>query len=189
MGNIVSAIGSDIDSVVESVGKLVTDVSAAVAQLTSIAEGFAPKGADVYVVTLQDANDIDGALKNAMTGASSAASALFTSTWPSLTAAGVDNGVVQDYVAGGSVQCVVDQVTSDFTDWEIDADSKTAKEMANTIAQNVKAQMGTAGSAQGHYSINMNQQIDWTVAYGLFAIGSGKSGLVYAYTAAFSSGF
>ena len=103
--------------------------------------------------------------------------------WPDLTAAGADSGIVQGYVTGSSsVSCVVDRLTGEFTIWEIDADPTTIQGMANTIAQNVQAQMGAAGTAQGHHSLNMNQQINWVVAYGLFAVTPDNQGLVYAYT-------
>lgn len=198
MGKIISDIGSDINSVVDSVGKLVTDVSSAVGQLTTIASGFstppAPEKNQLlksteYVATLGDPEDINSALKSAMSAAQTKVSSVFSSTFSGVTAAGVDNGVVSDYVTGEGVSCVIKQMTQDFKNWQIDADNATIEGMANTIATQISAQIGIAGTSQGHHSINMNQQIDWAVAYGLFAMGNNQQGLVYAYTAALDSGF
>lgn len=199
MGNIVSTIGSDIDSVVTSVSKLVTDVGGAVKQLTSIASGFAapPAGqlsaalkSSPYAITLGDSGDIQTALKNAMNGAKARALSMFIAQFPGVTAAGQDMGVVKKYVSGTTdVPCVVDQMTNDFRTWEISTDPETIKGMAATIATNVNAQLGVAGAAQGHHSLNMNQKIDWVVAYGTFELSDNSQGLVYAYVAALESEF
>jgi hypothetical protein len=199
MGNIVSTIGSDIDSVVTSVSKLVTDVGGAVKQLSSIASGFAapPAGqlsaavkTSPYAITLGDPNDINSALKAAMNGAKAKAMSLFAAQFSGVTAAGQDMGVVSGYVSGTTdVPCVVGQMTNDFKIWEISTDPTTIQGMATTIATNVNAQLGMTGTAQGHHSLNMNEKIDWVVAYGIFEMGDNSQGLVYAYVAALDSGF
>lgn len=198
MGKVISTIGSDIDAVIGSVSTLVTDVTGAVGQLKSIAAGMAapvaPSTANFksspYVVSLGDPNDINSALKDAMQGAKAKATAVFKTTWPDMEPAGADNGVITGYVTtSGDVTCAAAQMTNDFKNWEINADSATVQGMANTIATQVNAQIGMAGSAQGHHSLNMNQKINWVVAYGIFAMGNNQNGLVYAYTAALDSGF
>jgi hypothetical protein len=199
MGKVISTIGSDIESVVGSVSSLVTDVASAVGQLTTIAAGFASPAVDQskhflnsspYVISLGDPNDINTALKTAMLAAKAKASALFATTFPGIDAAGADYGVISGYVTtSGNVTCAAQQMTTDFGDWEISTDQTTIQGMANTIASQVSAQMGMAGTAQGHHSLNMNEKIDWVVAYGIFTMGDNSSGLVYAYTAALDSGF
>lgn len=190
MGKIVSDVGSNLDSVVSGIAGLVTNVTQAVTQLNGVAQGFVTPQADRYVVSMSVPNDINGALKSAMTAALAKATAVFTKQWPDLTAAGADNGCVQAYVTGSSsVACVVDRLTSDFNTWEISADPTTIQQMANTIALNIQGQMGLAGSASGHHALNMNQSINWAVAYGLFQIDVNNQGLIYAYTAALDSGF
>jgi len=193
MGQIISSISGDIDKVVESIGKVVSDVTVATKQLTDITSSFAnnPKleGLDSFKVTQSDPSDIKTAIKTAMTAAQQKAHSFFTQRWSSIAPAGVDSGVVQDYVQGGNVQCVIDQMKIDFQDWEIDADSKARKIMARTIAEEIKAKMGVPGASHGIHSINMNQQINWTVTYGIFALGDDKQGLVYGFAAALDSDF
>ena len=199
MGKVISTIGSDIESVVGSVSSLVTDVGGAVTQLTSIAAGFASPPvapslhflkSSAYSISLGDPTDINTALKNAMLAAKAAAAGLFAKTFPGVEAAGADFGVISGYVTtSGDVTCAAQQMASDFANWEISTDPATIQGMANTIATQVNAQMGMAGTAQGHHSLNMNEKIDWVVAYGIFTMGDNSSGLVYAYTAALDSGF
>ena len=200
MGKIISDIGSDIGHVVDSVSKLVTDVGAAVEQLDAITAKFvapvdsasffpAPDAGPSFVVTRSDAEDINGALKEAMKAARKSALTAFKKQWPSVEPAGSDDGVVADYVAGGNAECAHKQMNQDFKNWEIDADPAATREMTSTLVSQISAQLGAAGNTQGHHSLNMNQQINWTLAYGLFTMGNDKQGLVYAYAAAMDSGF
>jgi len=201
MGNIVSDITSGIDGVVSSVTKGITDVGSAVTGLTSIASSLMSvvpvavmldspgRRMSSYTVTQSDANDLNSALKSAMGGALSAAKKMFASQFPNSSPAGFDNGVVMSYVSGQGVSCVVAQMTQDFQNWEIDADTDTIAGMAATIAQQISSQGGFAGTAQGHHNIDANQQINWAVAYGIFTTGLNQKGLVYAYTASLDGGF
>lgn len=196
MGKIISAIGSDINTVASSIGDLVTDVSTAIQQLTHIAEGFntpeelKPESSKrTFVISYSDPSDIDGAIKEAIKSAKSASQKLFEKTFPSISIAGTDAGVVQDYVQGGSFDCVIKQISNDFSNWEINVSSDVVNQISQTIAEQIQAQMGAGNSSAGHHHVNMNQVIDWTVSYGLFALGDNKQGLIYAYSAALDSGF
>lgn len=187
MGQFISAIVKSVEEIAEDIVSLVTDVGKTAGQLSGIINGFTPPA------LLANANLGDGtlndALKKAMDGAKNAAKQLFQTTYGSDTNPNIDNGVIQHYKENGDISTVINQMKQDFKNWGIPADSELLNSMAQTIMTEVKAKAGLAGSSHGVYSITTNQQLKWTVSYGLFAIGQDNQGLIYGFAAYFDSGW
>jgi hypothetical protein len=49
--------------------------------------------------------------------------------------------------------------------------------------------MGATGTAYGTHNVDMNESIDWVVAYGEFQITTNTRGLIYAFGAVWNSGW
>lgn len=197
MGNIVSAINSDITTVVKTVTEGITDVGAAVTSLKGITSSFllpaSPPQSQAgfhtsnYIVSSNSSDDVDSALKETIQMVKKGVNDTFKNTFKGSTAAGTDYGIVQAYVLGGGVACVAKQIEMVFDNWGINADSQTAQTMAETIAEEITAKAGGPGVAHGHHTIDGAQRINWAVGYGIFATGRDKKGLVYAFTASFDT--
>jgi len=191
MGCFVSTIAKDIDDVVSTVSTLVTDAGKTVEQLTSIASGLQPGApGPKFLDSLADAQDVNGAMKTTMNQAQAASKKLFEKDFSGVDIAGTDKGVVKDYCPDcGDDEAVIGQLKVVFKNKGLPLDPKPIAEMATTIREEVKAQMGVSGTASGHYNINTNQKIDWTVAYGMFEITPKSQGLIYAFSVALDGGF
>ncbi|QSO52090.1 hypothetical protein JZ785_25640 [Alicyclobacillus curvatus] len=195
MGQFVSALAKDIEAVSGSIAKLVTDAGQAVAQLGTMTAGFAgpvpqtPEDGTVMTILFAAGDDVQTALKAALTSAEKASSSLFSKRFGDVDPAGTDKGVVNGYKPDGDMSTVFSQMKQDFENWNLAVDDKIMNQMANTIAQQVKAQMGLAGTSYGSVYLNLNQKIDWTVAYGMFQVTPSSQGLVYAFSAALDGGW
>jgi hypothetical protein len=202
MGQVLSTIAQDITSVVDAIGKTVTDVGGAVGQLTGITQGLTAAAAPATTLTagasgyrrsstimFADPQDFNTALKATITAAKNAASGTFTKKWPTDTANGVDAGVVAGYNQGGDLTNVVNQITNDFTNWALPLSAPQIQQMAKTLAIQVQAQTGLAGVSDGTFYLNPNQSLLWVVSYGMFTVNQTQQGLVYAFTAGFDSGW
>jgi hypothetical protein len=190
MGKFVSTITDGINSIAQDICSSVTDAGKTLEQLTQITQDFTPpilrRG---QLKAALDSTDLPDALKNSITSAQSAAKTAFTAKFPSDDPNCNDSGVVQGYQTGGDVSSVVKQITKIFNDNQIDADSKTIGQMASTIQTEVDAHMGLRGTATGSHAINMNQSLEWSVAYAIFAIDENTNGLVYGFAAAMTGGW
>ena len=201
MGQVISAIAGDITSVVEAIGKTVTDVGGAVGQLTGITAGLTAAAAPValsagargYRLTsslmFADPQDFNTALKATIASAKNAASGTFTKKWPTETANGVDAGVVAGFNNNGDLTNIITQIKNDFTIWALPLSDVQINQMAETLKVQVQAQTGLAGVSEGTFYLNPNQSLIWVVAYGLFQVNQTEQGLVYAFTAGFDSGW
>lgn len=214
MGQLISALKNGINTILDDVSKLVTDVTATVGNLTSMTAGFSavtalstrrqlaalvPSGVLPPVVTIGvtvgDGDDsVSSALDAALVGASDAASTLFGDKFDGASPAGTDNGVVKGFKANGKdTSSIHDQMVLDFGNWGLSDDPKIADKMIATLKSQMKAKIGQAGTSFGSYTLNRNQKIQWTIAYGEFLIsGSGTesvNGLVYAFSAGLKTGW
>ena len=203
MGQVISTIAGDITSVVEAIGKTVTDVGGAVGQLTGITSGLAAAaapaplalsaGARGYRLTsslmFADPQDFNTALKATIAAAKNAASGTFTKRWPGESANGVDAGVVAGFNNNGDLTNIIKQIKNDFTIWALPLSDAQINQMAETLKIQVQAQTGLAGVSEGTFYLNPNQSLIWVVSYGLFQVNQTAQGLVYAFTAGFDSGW
>lgn len=197
MGAIVSSLTTSIDVVANDIAKLVTDSGNAVDNLARIAKNItAPpvNGPTQFMTTglilsFDSGDDVPSALKSTMKALRKAAENTFTNKFPDTDMAGSEFGVVKGYKENAALDCVIAQMKQDFSNWQVPVDQKTIGNMAKTIALEVNAQMGAAGLTHGHHNLNLNQEIDWVVSYGLFVIDADKNeqGLVYAFAAGFST--
>ena len=199
MGKIVSTLSKDVNDVATGIAQAVSDVATTVDQVTAIAAQFS--GTPVKKVAL--AGDIElGAedndqmlaeqIKKAMANAQKAVEKKFKTQFPDDEAPNTDKGVIQNYCGGGSnidLSGLKVQLKNDFSNWAMAADEKAINAMANTISTEVQAQMGAAGTSHGTQNVDMNESIDWIVAYGEFQITTESKGLVYAFGAVYNSGF
>jgi hypothetical protein len=203
MGQIISAVGQDLDDVVGGITKLVTDVGTTVQQVTQLASSFVGAAppvaamAHAHVHTVEKFDDdqtLAANIKTAMTNSKTAVSKTFAAKFPNDATASVniDNGIVNNFCGGGSgadVTPVIKQITNDFSNWAYGADKKAIQAMAQTISTQINAQMGATGTAYGTHNVDMNESIDWVVAYGEFQITTNTRGLIYAFGAVWNSGW
>lgn len=203
MGQVLSTLVQDVDDVITSIGKTVTDATKSVGQLTGIVDGFTKasqpatpallQGRLPYrtssVVIFSDAQDFNTALKGAVKSAKDAANKAFNAEWPDDSPAGTDSGIVASFNSSGDVTTILSQLKQDFTNWSLPLNDNQILQMAQTLQTQVTAQAGQAGVAHGTYHLNMNQSMVWVVTYGIFYVTQTTQGLVYAFTAALDSSF
>jgi len=193
--------GNPID-VGNQIGSLVNNTALTISQLVSIIGSFgaAPVGVGAGVgpvsrpsrpsIKFADPNNVPQAVAATMAAANTAASTAFTQQFSGVTAAGVDNGAVTGYQpSGGNLKNVEVQMLNDFNNWNLPLSAEQVADMVATIAIEMQAQLGLAGTAYGQYYLNENQMIDWVVAYGEFVITDTQNGLIYAFTAALGGGW
>jgi hypothetical protein len=104
-----------------------------------------------------------------------------------LPAQNVDNGYMGPIEAdqpGVPPQCVIDQVTQDFSNWGLPTNTKTATVIAKTIAGELVYQGGVTNFTQGTLQVTSNESIVWMAGYGVFDIQQDQHGAVYCFGAA-----
>lgn len=103
---------------------------------------------------------------------------------------GTDSGLILNYSQTGNLDGVVKQIETNFNNWGISLSADQIMDMANTIATEVDAKLGQVGSSFGSFSIDANDTLNWTVAYGTFAqTDAGVLALIYAFSAQEVGGF
>jgi len=150
-------------------------------------------GAPVSFLAAPEAGGVTGetgvvaALKAAMKGADKAASAAFKAQFPSVDASGSDYGVINNFFATGGPETIVKQLIVDMEAWQLPVSEQAAGLLAVQMKTDVDAQIGDVGTNHGIYAINMNQSLDYTIAYVEFYITQTSNGLVYAFTVGLDS--
>lgn len=193
MGQILSGLVMNLPSIATNIAGLVTNVATTAGQLSNIITGFTapelhselPAGAPATTEAITDQ------ILMAMGRAETAALDLFGLKFPG-TEANSDKGVVDNFcgnLVNADLNEMIEFITLDFKNWQIVADDQQVSAMAKTIALKINAQMGKAGTAYGTYRLNMNQKINWTLAYGEFVVSQDDNGVVYAFAAAQESSF
>ncbi len=161
------------------------------------------KAASKSMILGDDPQDIGPLIKSTLKAALAKSQSVFTATYVGDTGVRSDNGLVQNYcgTGGGAEpgQPAVDaaiaqlkaQLAQNFNNWQFPTDDTMMSSMAQTMVLEVFNKAGAGDSSVGTYSISTNQSIDWTLTYGLFSVSVSPStqALVYAFSAAFNSGF
>lgn len=177
-----------VETFAQIVEKTVTAVNA-VSDLATITSQFIALGgekplADPLVATV-DPQSVLTQLKSAMASGLSACNNAFKGAFPSVSPAGSDNGLVWNYTTNPDLNNVVNQIAQNFSNWGITLSAAQIQDMANTMAQEVASKMGATSTSYGIFSLGMNSQIDWAIAYGTFPQNDdGAQALVYAFAAA-----
>jgi len=150
-----------------------------------------------------DQQDIGPLIKSTMKAALAKSQNVFASTYTGDTGIHSDNGLVNNYCGNGAdaqpsdptVEAAIvqlkQQLSQNFMNWQFPVNDDMLQNMAQTMVLEVFTKAGTGDTSVGTYSISNNQSIDWTLTYGLFSITESPStqGLIYAFSAAFNSGF
>lgn len=177
-----------VETFAQIVEKTVTAVNA-VSDLATITSQFIALGgekplADPLVAAV-DPQSVLTQLKSAMASGLSACNNAFKGAFPSVSPAGSDNGLVWNYTTNPDLNNVVNQIAQNFSNWGITLSAAQIQDMANTMAQEVGSKMGATSTSYGIFSLGMNSQIDWAIAYGTFTQNDdGAQALVYAFAAA-----
>jgi hypothetical protein len=206
MGKIISAIGSTIDDVVSSVSGAIQDVTGTAAQLTALGAKFAVSAEAKKKAVLSghskgsaepmfDGEDIGALIKSTLLQAQKKSLSQFNTQFNSdgsITASS-DDGLVQDYCGdqAAGVTAIVNQLSTDFVNWQIPSNNQALQNMASTIMQEIISKAGAGDTSYGQYSLTINQTLYWTVSYGLFdvTVQPTTQALIYAFTAGFGGGF
>jgi hypothetical protein len=158
----------------------VTNVFAMQPAYTQLGMGPIPDG-----ITLSKAVTL---LKNAL-------STKLLAQWPSSVppiGTQQDSGIMgpwSDNIAGSAPSCVVQQITGDFSAWELPSDPTTVNAIAQQITQEISSQGGIAGVFVGETPVGANESIFWGVGYGTCAVsnpsggGPDEVGVVYLFAA------
>lgn len=206
-------LSGDPAQIGNQVSNLVTNTGLTIYQLSELITGFAGLAAAAPLIAVgagggpvltprrpsirfaDPPSNVPQAVQTVLKQAKGAATTTFTQQYPGVTPAGVDAGCVTNYTpSGGNLQNVVQQMAIDFNNWNLPVAPSAIGDMAETIAEEMSAQLGIAGTAYGAYYLNENQMIDWAVAYGEFVLsspqnGEDNNGLIYAFTAALGGGW
>jgi hypothetical protein len=103
-----------------------------------------------------------------------------------LPAQNQDNGYmgpIQNLNPGDAPQCVVDQVSADFSNWNLPGTTDISTRIARAVTRELSTQGGTAGFAQGTLEVTSNENILWMAGYGVFSIQQNQLGAVYVFGA------
>ncbi|HEV2817542.1 MAG TPA: hypothetical protein VGW40_10040 [Allosphingosinicella sp.] len=189
MGKLSSALGGDIDSVINGIASATSSVQNTldgINQVTSVFAALTPPHSPTrrFVAFKDSPTTINSALKTAMTAVLGGTNAAFKAQFPSDTPVGSDNGLIPDLNANGPLDTVVEQMVTMFTNWGIVVDSTQIASMAGTIQEEFNARGGVAGTSYGQYQLNTSETIDWTVGYGPITINPSQTSLIYGFTAA-----
>ncbi|MEM9556843.1 MAG: hypothetical protein AAGC60_21465 [Acidobacteriota bacterium] len=106
--------------------------------------------------------------------------------YPDVESAGSDFGFMyptSELEPGQAPRCVVQQLALDFRNWQLPGTGGTARQIAQTITEELSAQGGVLGTQHGATSINSNEQIDWLVGYASVNISDDTNGYVYVFQA------
>jgi len=193
MGQILSGVVMNLPSIATNIAGLVTNVGATAAQLSGIIAGFTPPEllSSLSTELPSTTEAITEQITQAMTSAEAAALKTFESKFPGIEA-NSDKGVVDKFcgdLTKADLNEMIEFITLDFKNWQIPATNEQVSAMAETIATKINAQLGKGGTSYGTYRLNMNQKINWTVAYGEFVVNQDDNGLVYAFAAAMAGSF
>lgn len=161
----------------------VSDLATIASQFLALGEGEGQLGQ--AQVGAADPQSVLAQLKKAMAAGLTACNGAFTGAFPSVSPAGSDNGLVWNYTTNPDLNNVVSQIAQNFSNWGITLSAAQVQDMATTMAQEVASKMGATSTSYGVFSLGMNSQIDWAIAYGTFPQNDdGAQALVYAFSAA-----
>jgi hypothetical protein len=93
-------------------------------------------------------------------------------------------GPIANLQPGDAPLCVVNQVTADFSNWNLPGTTDIATRIAEAITQELSTQGGVAGFTQGTLEVSSNENIIWMAGYGVFSIQQSQLGAVYVFGAA-----
>ncbi|HEX4693411.1 hypothetical protein [Sphingomonas sp.] len=98
-------------------------------------------------------------------------------------------GPWSDNVAGTAPPCLVQQITQDFSAWQLPSDAAPVNAMAQQITQEVSSRGGATGAFTGTTELGGSENIYWGVGFGTGDITEGspgnpaEKGIIYAFTA------
>lgn len=110
-------------------------------------------------------------------------------TYPASVSRNVDDGIMEPWSAnvGGTVPaCIIQQLTTDFTSWELPYTSDLLRQIAKQITTEINANGGQTGYFYGQTSISGSETIYWGVAYTTAVVigpPTNATGIIYSFTA------
>lgn len=113
----------------------------------------------------------------------------FTKQFEGTTPEGPDFGFLQPasgLSAGTAPESVVNQINLDLQNWQLPGTTDTARQMADTITEELSARGGLLGTMYGSLSVNSNENIQWVVGFAIVNIALDVEGYVYAFAAGLS---
>jgi len=216
VGSVISGIASsvtDVAGVAAQLSQLAANFSPPAppaVNATALPKGYAvglrksaTPGRSVLLTNDDPQQNIGSLIKSTMKAALGNSQSVFAATYVGDTGIRSDYGLVNNYCGTGAnaepsnpaymaaVTTLKMALSTNFVNWQFPVEDAMLNNMAETMVTEVFTKAGAASSSVGTYSISTNQSIDWVLSYGLFVVTESPStqALIYAFSAAFNSGF
>ncbi len=113
----------------------------------------------------------------------------FASTFPSVTLPGsnTDNGYMGPFtsaISGTAPQCVVQQVSADFSRWGLPTNTSVPSTIGQTVTNEMTYQGGVPNFSSGTYQVSSSENIYWMAGYSAFDVTQSELGCIYVLAAA-----
>jgi hypothetical protein len=188
MGQFASLTDLTIAEIVALVGQSVTEPVLALSDLNIIIQGLTPRTSPTPPPMY---TDVPTAVQAAIEAANADSIYFFDAQFSNivLPATSQDGGVVLNYNPTGDIQPLVDQITNDLVDWDIQVPDADITAMANSIQGQVDSSLLTPSITYGQVSLATDEIVGWVTAYGVFRTGANPDGsynygVIYSFCAA-----